>query len=379
MLLADENMACLDPLFADLTPICTRPGRAISADQLDPSLLSQVHTLLVRSVTPVNAALIDAMPALRFVGTATIGTDHLDIAALEARGIHWASAPGCNAEAVGEYLLTALLELAERTGVPLASRTIGLIGLGNTGSAVCRRLAALGLTVQRCDPPKAAAGAPGPWVSLDDLLSQCDVISCHVPKQADTFHLLDEARLDALKPGTWLINASRGEVIDNRALIAVKDRRPDLHLVMDVWEGEPNPMAGLVACCDIATAHIAGYSVEGKIRGTQMLHQALANSPVALKGMTTTPTLAELLAVPGLGRVTLDGPLDEHHLLTLCRQVYDLAEEDAQFRAAIRTPGGFDARRKANLARREFSALKVHSRNSGEAAMLASLGFDTEE
>ncbi|MBY5922126.1 4-phosphoerythronate dehydrogenase [Ferrimonas balearica] len=379
MLLADENMACLDPLFADLTPICTRPGRAISADQIDPTLLAQVHTLLVRSVTSVNAALIDAMPSLRFVGTATIGTDHLDIPALEARGIHWASAPGCNAEAVGEYLLTALLELAERTGLPLSGRTIGLIGVGNTGGAVYRRLHALGLKVLRCDPPKAAAGEPGEWLSLDGLIAQCDVISCHVPNQPDTFHLLDEARLSALKPGCWLINASRGEVIDSRALIAVKDRRPDLRLVMDVWEGEPEPMPELVVRCDLATAHIAGYSVEGKIRGTQMLHQALAASPVAPEGIATTPELSELLTIPGLGEVTLDGPLDEQRLLSLCRRVYDLAEEDARFREAIGVPGGFDARRKANLARREFSALTVRSRNSGEVAILASLGFDTEE
>ncbi|MBY6186030.1 4-phosphoerythronate dehydrogenase [Marinobacter hydrocarbonoclasticus] len=379
MLLADENMACLEPLFAGLAPIHTRPGRAISPDQIDAALLSQVHTLLVRSVTPVNAALIDAMPALRFVGTATIGTDHLDIAALEARGIAWSSAPGCNAEAVGEYLLMALLELAERTGVSLASRTIGLIGLGNTGSAVYRRLMALGLKVLRCDPPKAAAGAPGEWHSLDALIAQCDVISCHVPNQPDTFHLLNDARLRQLKPGCWLVNASRGEVVDNRALIAVKGERPDLRLVMDVWEGEPTPMPELVALCDIATAHIAGYSVEGKIRGTQMLHQALADSGAALPGMTATPALADLLAEPGLGRETLAGPLDEARLRALCCRVYDLTQEDRLFRQAIEQPQGFDARRKANLARREFSALTVRCKDSGEAAMLASLGFDTEE
>lgn len=379
MLLADENMACLEPLFADLTPIHTRPGRAISPDQLDDATLKQVHTLLVRSVTPVNAALIAAMPSLRFVGTATIGTDHLDIEALESRGIHWASAPGCNAEAVGEYVLTALLELAERDGVALQDRTIGLVGLGNTGSAVARRLAALGLTVWHCDPPKQAAGASGNWLTLDAMLGCCDVISCHVPNQTDTFHLLDHKRLAALKPGSWLVNASRGEVVDNAALVAVKAARPDLRLVMDVWEGEPEPMAALVDCSDIATAHIAGYSVEGKIRGTQMLHQALAESPAALEAMPATPSLAQLLEVPRLPPVTLDGPLDQASLLGLCRRVYDLAEEDRRFRQAITEPGGFDARRKANLARREFSALTVQTTDTRAATTLAALGFDTKE
>ncbi|MBY5993764.1 4-phosphoerythronate dehydrogenase [Ferrimonas balearica] len=367
-------MACLEPLFGGRVPIRTQPGRAIH-----PAAMADVEYLLVRSVTQVNRALIEAAPKLKFVGTATIGTDHLDIPALETRGIHWASAPGCNAEAVGEYLLSALLELALRQGEDLHRRTIGLIGLGNTGSAVARRLEALGLTVLRCDPPRAQAGEPGPWVELDTLLARCDVVSCHVPFTAQTHHLLNRERLAALRPGCWLINASRGEVIDNRALIEVKRARGDLTLVMDVWEGEPAPMPELVALCELATAHIAGYSVEGKIRGTQMLHRALACTPVALPGMGETPSLAALMSAEPRPEVTLAGRPTQSELHQLCQGVYDLAEEDRRFRTALTQPGGFDARRKANLARREFSAQPVHTQDTGAAKMMAALGFKIRE
>ncbi|GAA4872248.1 4-phosphoerythronate dehydrogenase [Ferrimonas pelagia] len=369
-ILADENMASLDPLFADLGEVRRLPGRAIG-----PQDLQDVDALLVRSVTKVTPELLAAAPALKFVGTATIGTDHLAIEALEQRGIRWTNAPGCNADAVGEYVLQALLILAVKTCKPLAGQTIGLVGLGNTGSAVQKRLSALGIEVLRCDPPKQRSGAAGPWFSLAQLIERCDVISLHVPLITDgddpTLALLDEARLGMLKSNAWLVNACRGEVVDNDALIRVKARRPDLRLALDVWEGEPRPKAALVELADIATAHIAGYSVEGKIRGSQMLHQAL------VQGRCPTPEMATLLGDNALPPRQLEAELDDADLLALIRSVYDLAEEDGLFRAAL--PDGFDKRRQANLARREFSALPVVPATSKQAKMLANLGFTVEE
>ncbi|WP_028117499.1 4-phosphoerythronate dehydrogenase [Ferrimonas senticii] len=360
---ADENMAALEPLFAEHGEIVTMAGREISADTVP----ADTTALLLRSVTKVDATLLDALPQLQFVGTATIGTDHLDIAELERRGIGWSNAAGCNAQGVGEYVLSALLLLAERSGDTLTDKTIGIVGLGNTGSAVAKRLAALGCNLLLCDPPKQAAGELGPWVGLDTLIAQSDVITLHVPLQRDTHHLFDAKRLATLNHDCWLINASRGEVIDNRALIELKPQRPEWRLVMDVWEHEPNPLAELVSLCELATPHIAGYSVEGKIRGTQMLHQALFADAIA------TPSLEKLLTEAPLPLQSLTASISQSNLQQLCASVYDLALEDRRFRAAL--PDGFDARRKANLTRREFCAQPLATDVACDAQLLRQLGF----
>ncbi|GAA5190931.1 4-phosphoerythronate dehydrogenase [Ferrimonas gelatinilytica] len=369
-LLADENMAALTPLFAPLGRLRALPGRDISATDM-----ADVEALLVRSVTRVDASLLAAAPKLRFVGTATIGTDHLDLAALSERGIRWANAPGCNAEAVGEWVLQALLVLALRSGRALRDCTLGIVGVGNTGSAVLRRLKALGVRVLCCDPLRQAAGDSGPWFSLDQLLAQCDGITLHVPLVEGganaTRALLDQQRLAQLGEGAWLLNASRGEVIDNRALVAEKRRRPDLKLALDVWEQEPLPMPELVELADIATPHIAGYSLEGKIRGSLMLHCALT------RGQVRTPALAELLDAPAKPAEAAPTTLDDQSLLGLLQQVFDLEREDERFRAAL--PGGFDARRKANLARRECSALTLRPVDDTQRTVLSALGFSLTE
>ncbi len=364
-ILADENMAALVPLFTPLIdqygPIKTLPGRDINAQTID----ADTRILLVRSVTKVDAALLDAAPNLTFVGTATIGTDHLDIDALEQRKIHWSSAPGCNAEGVAEYVLTALLHLAEHHQQQLTNKTIGIVGLGNTGSALSQRLTALGCNILRCDPPQAALGVAGPWYSIDELINQCDVISLHVPLTQDTFHLLDYQRLLLFKKDGWLINASRGEVVDNRALTQVK-QHSKLQCVLDVWENEPTPLPETVMAATLATPHIAGYSVEGKVRGTRQLLQAVAPFCAA-------PSIQALLSQPALPPKTITAPIQQADLLKLCTDVYDLALEDKRFRQAL--PSGFDARRKATLTRREFKAQPLNVADSQLANLLRQLGF----
>ncbi|QIZ77182.1 4-phosphoerythronate dehydrogenase [Ferrimonas lipolytica] len=362
-IIADENMAALAPLFADYGDIKTFPGRDIDPHHVDDS----TKVMLLRSVTKVDAALLDAAPNLEFIGTATIGTDHFDIPQIEERRVRWSNAPGCNAQGVGEYVLSSLLLLAQRSDEDLQTKTIGIVGLGNTGTAVARRLRALGYTIMCCDPPRQQRGDAGQWYSLEQIIAQCDVITLHVPLSSDTFYLLDNQRLSQLQANCWLINASRGEVIDNRALINYKQQQPTLRLVLDVWENEPTPMMELVALAEIATPHIAGYSVEGKIRGSQMLHQAL------YQGKQTTPTLAELIDVEPLPVVTAPAQLEQQWLAQICATVYDIAQEDLRFRSAL--PTGFDARRKANLARREFSAQRIIGAPAGMATTLSELGF----
>ncbi|MGL4517104.1 MAG: DUF3410 domain-containing protein, partial [Shewanella sp.] len=184
-------------------------------------------------------------------------------------------------------------------------------------------------------------------------------------------HLFDESRLMALKPNSWLINCCRGDVIDNKALIKVKSQREDLKLVLDVWEGEPHPLPELVDVVDLATPHIAGYSLEGKARGTFMLYQALCQH----LNIPANKSLSALLPAFNVKAMTLRAMPDEHALLQLTRFVYDLRDDDRAFRNCGFTANGFDNMRKNHRHRREFSALALAYDSPLEVDWLSNLGF----
>ncbi|MCT8987032.1 4-phosphoerythronate dehydrogenase [Shewanella phaeophyticola] len=373
-IIADENMPYVDALFGDLGEIEYVNGRNLTAEQV-----SDADVLLVRSVTKVNAALLDNAQKLKFVGSATIGTDHVAVDYLAARKIPFTNAPGCNATAVGEYAFIAMLELAQRFGENLQGKVVGIVGAGNTGTAAAKCLEAYGLKVMLCDPVKAEQGDSREFVSLDSLIAQADIISLHVPitkgGEHKTWYLFDEARLNQLRPNTWLLNCCRGEVIDNRALIAFKQQRDDVKLVLDVWEGEPNPMAELVALAEFATPHIAGYSLEGKARGTFMLYQKLCE----VLGLEANKSLTSLLPPFQFNQVYRQNELSEGQLLTLSRLVYDLRDDDRKFRGCFATTTGFDQMRKNHTYRREYSAITLKSETLATPAdhsMLRTLGFN---
>lgn len=378
-LLADENIPLLDPFFASFGEIRRLPGRAI-----DRAALADVDALLVRSVTRVDAALLEGTP-VRFVGTCTIGTDHLDLDHFERAGIAWASAPGCNARGVVDYVLGALLALAERTGRDLASLTYGVVGAGQVGGRLVEVLRGLGWRVLVCDPPRQAREG-GDYVDLDTLLADSDVVSLHTPLTREgpltTHHLLNGARLARLRPGSWLINASRGAVIDNAALRACLQAGVALEVVLDVWEGEPQVDAGLAALCRLATPHIAGYSLDGKLRGTEQIYRAFC----AWRGEEPQISLAALLPPAWLATLHLDGMADPRWALaTLCRAVYDPRSDDAAFRRTLAGEAGerraaFDRLRKEYPPRREIPGLRVQLGAGAHAVelerMLQALGVE---
>ncbi|MCH1923683.1 4-phosphoerythronate dehydrogenase PdxB [Shewanella sp. C32] len=368
-LVVDENMPYVRELFADFGEIVAVNGRHLSAEQV-----SDADVLLVRSVTQVNSALLAQNSQLKFVGSATIGTDHIDQDYLASRNIPFSSAPGCNATSVGEYVFNALLELAEKYGADLHDKTVGIVGAGNTGSAVARCLSAWGVNVMLCDPPLQRSGDDREFFPLDTLIAQADVLTFHVPLTHDgadaTFHLLDAAKIARLKSNMWLINACRGEVIDNHALLARQQTQP-MPVVLDVWEGEPQPLAALVPLVDIATPHIAGYSLEGKALGTFMLYQRLCE----LLGRSIDKSLADLLPKAWFQQVNLRQTPDQAGLLRLCRFVYDLRDDDRQFRKIHQIPDGFDNMRKNHRHRREFSALALVNADGSEVDCLTKLGF----
>lgn len=372
-ILADENIPMLE--------VFERHGqvRRVAGRHLDRAVLADAEVLLVRSVTQVNQALL-ADSQVRFVGTCTIGTDHLDLEYLAAQGIGWASAPGCNARGVVDYVLGALLTLAERTGVDLAQRCYGVVGAGQVGERLVQVLRGLGWQVLVCDPPRQQRES-GNYVDLATLLQRCDVISLHTPLttlgSCPTQHLIGAEQLHELQQGSWLINASRGAVVDNQALKDFLAQRSDVRAVLDVWEGEPQVDVELAQRCDLATAHIAGYSLDGKIRGTEHIYQmfcqyfALPNT-AALEFPAQTLVALQLAA---------DIPLAEA-LRVVCRAVYDPRADDAAFRLSLQGDAdarraAFDQVRKNYPVRREIPDVQVRiSQPSAELQqMLVALGI----
>ena len=369
-IVADENIPLLDEFFAGFGEIRRLPGRSIDA-----AAVADADLLLVRSVTQVDRALLDGS-AVKFVGTCTIGTDHLDLDYFQQAGITWASAPGCNARGVVDYVLGSLLVLAEQQGVDLATRTYGVVGAGQVGSRLLKVLRGLGWRVLVCDPPRQADEG-GDFVSLQQVLAECDVISLHTPLERlgehPTYHLFDHARLAALKPGSWLINASRGAVVDNQALRELLPQRSDLQVVLDVWEGEPQADVELATLCRIATPHIAGYSLDGKLRGTAQIYQALCQH----LGVAPSVELAQLMPAAWLSELTIDARADlAWALASICRAVYDPRRDDADFRRslqgdAVTRRAAFDGLRKHYPMRREIDGLEVCVK--GDAPAVASL------
>lgn len=368
LIVADENIPLLDAFFAGFGEIRRVPGRSI-----DRATVEQADVLLVRSVTNVNRALLEGSK-VRFVGTCTIGTDHLDLEYFNEAGITWSSAPGCNARGVVDYVLGSLMTLAEIEGVDLSQRTYGVVGAGEVGGRLIKVLKGLGWNVKVCDPPRQAAEG-GDYVSLEQIIEQCDVISLHTPLTRSgggaTWHLFDQQRLQQLKPGAWLINAARGPVVDNAALRKVLLEREDLQAVLDVWEAEPEVDTALAELCVLATPHIAGYSLDGKQRGTAQIYQAYC----AFSGQPAIIQLSDLLPAPWLSEVTLHADSDPAWALAmLCRGVYDPRRDDADFRRSLvgnvgEQRAAFDALRKQYPVRREIEGLKV--RIEGESPALA--------
>ncbi|TBU86200.1 4-phosphoerythronate dehydrogenase PdxB [Phytopseudomonas dryadis] len=369
-IVADENIPLLDAFFGGFGDIRRLPGRAI-----DSATLEDAEVLLVRSVTRVDRALL-AGSRVRFVGTCTIGTDHLDLDYLAEAGIAWSSAPGCNARGVVDYVFGSLLALAERQGAVLPSLTYGVVGAGQVGERLVRVLRGLGWPVLVCDPLRQRAEG-GDYVELQQIVERCDVISLHTPLvrggEFATHHLFDAERLRQLKPGAWLINASRGAVVDNVALRERLAQGADLHVVLDVWEGEPRVDAELAALCRIATPHIAGYSLDGKLRGTAQVYQAFCRH----RGLAPHVALESLMPGRWLSSLRLQAGSDPAWALTtLCRAVYDPRRDDADFRRSLQGDAAargaaFDLLRKAYPVRREIEGLDIEL--CGEDARLHDL------
>ena len=354
-LIVDENIAFPREAFSQLGEVILRGGREIIN-----KLLSNTDALIVRSITRVDKNLLENTN-VKFVGTATIGTDHIDLNYLKEKGIAFADAQGCNANSVAEYVFTVLMKIAVERKLYLKEMSIGVIGVGNVGSKVVNFAEAVGLEVLKNDPPKERAGIGSRYVPLDEAL-RADIITFHVPlnkKGIDkTFHLLDEKRLNDLKEGTILFNTSRGPVVDNLALLNLVDKR-DFTVVLDVWEGEPKINTELLKKVYAGSPHIAGYSYEGKVNGTKMIYDALCNfTGQQAQWKPKLPNVENKeITFPYKGSI-------EEKLYHVFNKIYDIDRDDGKMRKLINMDAGeggkyFDDLRKKYPLRREFNNYKI--------------------
>ena len=242
-----------------------------------PELVRDADALFVRTRTRCDRALL-AGSRVRFIATATIGFDHIDTDFCRASGITWTNAPGCNAGGVEQYVESALLLLERERGFSLRGACLGVVGVGHVGSRVADVGRRLGMTVLCCDPPRAEAEGPEGFTSLEELVSRSDLITFHTPLTREgahpTWHLADEAFFRSLSRPLYLINTSRGEVVDNAALLSALTDGRVVDAVIDVWEHEPDIDRRLLQQVFIGTPHIAGYSADGKANATRMSLQA---------------------------------------------------------------------------------------------------------
>jgi erythronate-4-phosphate dehydrogenase len=374
-ILYDENIPYGREAFAHLGDVRACAGRAIT-----PAAVHDVDVLLVRSVTPVNEALLHDS-RVRFVATATSGSDHLDHAYLQQRGIQYVDAIGSNAESVAEYVVAGLLDVAARHNLTLAGKRIGVIGVGHVGTLVARYAAALGLTVLLNDPPRQRTEPDFLGVSLDEALA-ADIVTLHTPLTKEgvdaTYHLLDARRIAALAPDTILVHTCRGPVVDTAALCARLRAHNDLRVIMDVWEGEPVVANDLLQRVALGTPHIAGYSWPSKVRATDIIYRA-ACAFIGVAPQWHAPSLPPATPAPQF-RVDAAAPTPQAAVRGIVRALYAIVADDARLRRQLALPpdqhgAHFDLLRKKYPVRLEWPQVTLLSMPAAFRTVFAALGF----
>ncbi|CAA0125259.1 Erythronate-4-phosphate dehydrogenase [BD1-7 clade bacterium] len=361
-IVADENIPSLQAYLADCADVKWMPGR-----QIQSSDLVDCDVLLVRSVTKVDADLLAGTP-VKFVGSCTIGLDHLDLTYIADAGIGYAHAPGCNADAVVDYVLAAMFAFQPDLSV-WTDKSIGIVGLGNVGSALQSRLTALGIKTLAYDPFKDAA------TSTFEKVMNADVVTLHVPLTTDGTHptlkMIGPQQIEGLRDGVLLINTCRGKVIDNTALALHLNR---LYAVLDVYDEEPQPADELLDQLFIATSHIAGYSMQGKLRGTEMVVRALSDY------FDLGLTLPDLL-----GDYRRDIVIDVNDVSELVRRGYDIKQDSATFNASYKAVESLEKADFFDRYRREYPLRVDFSYQSVAGAALwpndepSKLGFNVSQ
>lgn len=376
-ILADENIPFVTDAFKSLGEVVTRAGREMTRNDV-----RDADILLVRSVTKVNETLLADSP-VKFVATATIGTDHIDLDYLQQQKIGFSAAAGSNANSVAEYVMAALLHHTGNERISLSGKVLGVVGVGHIGSKVVHYAEKLGMRVLQNDPPLARQTGESRFVPLDDLMP-ADFITVHVPLTRTgidkTLHLFELARLKKMKPGSVLINTSRGPVVATDAAREILKSGHLKAMVLDVWENEPNIEIDLLKRVQLASPHIAGYSFDGKVNGTQMIYQAACDyfhQPVNWNPQNAMPQPDQPEFRLNAANKSAEAVLNE-----AVRHAYAITADDARLREITRLSPAeqgayFDRLRKDYPRRREFSNYRILLRNGTNtlAEKLIWLGF----
>jgi erythronate-4-phosphate dehydrogenase len=381
-IIVEANMPFGREAFETLGDVEVVNGRTLTNEQL-----AEVEVMAIRSTTKVTPELLDGTP-VKYIGTATIGTDHFDMDYMDAHGIKYCNAPGCNADSVADYITATLLLIARDKNMELAGKSIGVVGCGNVGSRVVKRAEALGMTVVQNDPPLLRETARSDQYRPIDEVMDCDFITLHTPLTREgedaTYHLADASFFERMKDTAILINASRGAVVDCDALDTALREKTIAGAALDVWEGEPCIDTELMNLTLMATPHIAGYSYEGKVNGTVQVYEQICEWINA----EATWDVAPLMPAPEVPELTIDatGRSDQDVISEAVFAVYPIDRDDRDMREAHADGDDdtrrqrFDALRKGYPVRREFSytTLKLKSASEGLKQALSGLTFETE-
>lgn len=368
-IVVDDKIPFLKGALEPMAEIVYVPGKEIRNETI-----RDADALLIRTRTKCTPELLEGTN-VKFIGTATIGYDHIDINYCRKNGIAWTNAPGCNSSSVRQYITSALLRISIDQHFDLKDKTIGIIGVGNVGSKVEKVAHFLGMNVMLNDPPRARVEGNQKFVQPEDILNNADIITVHVPLNITgddkTWHLFNEKSFKKMKKGTWFINSSRGEVVDGGALKKTLES-DKIKAVLDVWENEPDIDKEILNLAYIATPHIAGYSTDGKANGTAMV----VNSVCSFFGLPLKDWYPVNVPAPAWPEISIDGngKSDTEILLEAVSHTYNIMEDDGKLRL---DPGSFEKQRGDYRLRREFSSYSVRlkSVNEGARKKLEELGF----
>jgi len=352
----DDKIPFIKGALEKYAEVIYREGDKISRNDL-----VDAEALIVRTSTKCNAALLDGTQ-VRFIATATSGFDHIDTEYCRTKNITWTNAEGCNSSSVQQYIAACLCFITEKFKLSFADTTIGIIGVGNIGKKVAYLCEILGMKVLLNDPPRERLEGSKSFVPLETIITDADIITLHVPlnhKGRDkTYHLIDENIFSQINQQQILINTSRGEVVETRAIKSVLQKNKLRGCILDVWEGEPVIDLDLLGMIDIGTPHIAGYSADGKAAGTAMIVKSFCK----YFGFDAQDLSPEEIPEPD-NRIKEINCKEKNLQRVFCevvRSTYDILEDDQRLRSSPRT---FEKQRAEYPLRREFGAYTINLLN----------------
>ncbi len=368
----DSNIPFIKGVLESLADIVYADSKDIDA-----ATVKDADALIIRTRTKCDSDLLKGSK-VRFIGTATIGTDHIDIGWCRKNSIEVTGAPGCNSGSVMQYLASSLIYLAGKYNIDPSGTTLGVIGVGNAGSKVARMAEHLGFRILLNDPPRERDEGKKIFTELNDLLHESDIVSLHVPLTYDgpykTCRLANTQFFSAMKRGSFLINTSRGKVIDERSLFEQINSSHIRGTVLDVWNNEPYIDTRLLSVADIGTAHIAGYSADGKANATMDIVRQLAYFfDLPLKVWKPDP-----LRQPDHPVINTDeySGAGFRAVSKIISHTYNVEDDNILLK---NNPDQFELLRSSYRYRREFHAYKVKGENKLLSDKLIKLGFSLAE